>query len=184
MADNSLSERSRSNPFSDPDVTDEFGSTDSRSEMEQNTDFEVADIRSSDSEDFDCDDDKRLFSFLPHFDLPELNEPELAAFFQHPMVKNAFAEGVDLNEHRQTIFSELSVFTESTVVLYREEMENVSVLYSELLACDKILGNLDTALNSFENSLNSRIEEIHEMQKEAKQKLVGLTNSQHLELPW
>lgn len=56
----------------------------------KNTDFDVTDL------DGLSDDEEKSTKVgsLPHFDLPELDDRELSVFFEHPMIKTAFAEGV------------------------------------------------------------------------------------------
>lgn len=190
------SERSK-NPFDD---TDDYGSADSRSEMEQvccvqmpfltrhkNTDFDVTELDGESDE-----EEGKGKGSLPHFDLPELDDRELSLFFEHPMIKTAFAEGVgtkalwllliyvDLKEHRQSIYNQLLTAEQETLKLYREERENITQLFQHLNTCDEVLGGLDTCISSFEQSLSDRITEIHEMQKEAKMKMVRMQNHQKI----
>lgn len=64
--------------------------------------------------------------------------------------------------------------------MYREERENITQLFQHLNTCDEVLGGLDTCISSFEQSLSDRITEIHEMQKEAKMKMVRMQNHQKI----
>jgi hypothetical protein len=149
----------------------------------------VTDLDGSSSED---EEQNGKFA-LPHFDLPELDDKELTVFFEHPMIKTAFAEGVgtlppwmiqvnftDLKEHRQNIYNQLLTAEQDTLKLYLEEKENAIQLYQHLDTCDQVLGGLDTCLSSFETSLSERIAEIHEMQREAKLKMVRMQNHQKI----
>lgn len=64
--------------------------------------------------------------------------------------------------------------------MYKVEQENILHLYKHLDTCDEVLGGLDSCISSFEQSLSDRIAEIHEMQKEAKLKLVRMHNHQKI----
>lgn len=64
--------------------------------------------------------------------------------------------------------------------LYKEEKENITQLYLHLDTCDQVLGGLDSCISSFEQSLSDRISEIHEMQREAKLKLIRMQNHQKI----
>eukprot|EP01127_Copromyxa_protea_P001804 TRINITY_DN11717_c0_g1_i1.p1 TRINITY_DN11717_c0_g1~~TRINITY_DN11717_c0_g1_i1.p1 ORF type:complete len:752 (-),score=136.35 TRINITY_DN11717_c0_g1_i1:92-2152(-) len=104
----------------------------------------------------------------------------MAVFFEHPMIKTAFAEGVDVKVHRQNIYNQLITSEQDTLELYRTEKENIIKLYRHLDTCDSVLNGLDGCLSSFEQSLSERISEIHEMQREAKLKLVRMQNHQKI----
>lgn len=161
------------NPFDE--TTDDFEqTTDDSTGIERNTDFSMKILYEFDES--EVDGSAKSHKDLPHFNLPALDKAEMETFFQHPAIKTAFEEGVNLKDHRNQISDELLATEKLSLAEYVEQQANICELYNNLDQCDKILTNMAVLLNGYEETLSSKLRDIHQMQTLANEQIAKQEN--------